>query len=95
MSLEVPRSGFRLISGAPRFWSRATDTGGRLSGAFCPDCGTRLWHEADGSSKTITIKAGSLDDPVDASAAIHIWTDRKLQGIDIPRGAVQFPKEPD
>jgi hypothetical protein len=40
------------------------------------------------------IKVGSLDEPVDISAAIHIWTSRKLPDIAIPDGVRQFPKEP-
>ncbi len=95
MSLEVPRAGFRVTRGAPKFWTRGADSGGRVNCAFCPDCGSRLWHESEGASETLTIKAGSLDEPVDVSAAIHIWTSRKLPGVAVPEGARQFPEEPD
>ena len=95
MSLEVPRAGFRVTRGAPKFWTRAADSGGRVKCAFCPNCGSRLWHESEGASETLTIKAGSLDEPVDVSAAIHIWTSRKLPGVAVPDGARQFPEEPD
>jgi hypothetical protein len=94
MSLQVPRSGLQVISGEPSFWSRATDSGGRLNCAYCGDCGSRLWHESAEPSETVNIKAGSLDLPVDASNAIHIWTSRKLTGILVPAGARQFPEEP-
>jgi hypothetical protein len=95
MSLEVPSAGLRVTRGTPRFWSRPTDTGRRIRCAFCPDCGSRLWHEADGrAAETLTIKAGSLDEPVDFSTAIHIWTSRKLPGLAIPPGTPQFPEEP-
>jgi hypothetical protein len=95
MSLAVPRAGFRLTQGAPRWWTRATDSGRRLRCAFCPTCGSRVWHEPEGGGGTVTVKAGSLDEPVDAGAAIHIWTSRKLPGIEIPAGATQFPQEPE
>lgn len=94
MSLLVPRSGFALLSGEPSFWSRAADSGGRVRCAFCGTCGSRLWHEGGEGSDAVTIKAGALDTPVDASEAIHIWTSRKLPGIVIPGGARQFPEEP-
>ncbi len=42
----------------------------------------------------MTIKAGSLDDPVDMTNAIHIWTSRKLNGVIIPEVALQYPQEP-
>jgi hypothetical protein len=95
LSLDVPRRGFRVTRGSPRFWTRSTDSGGRLRCAFCPNCGSRLWHEDEAPSPTLTLKAGSLDQPVDLTHAIHIWTARKLPGVVIPEGAVQFPGEPE
>ncbi len=95
MSLVVRRSGFRVTRGKPRMWSRLADSGRRVDCAFCPECGSRLWHEREGIADTITLKAGSLDQPVDFSTAIHIWTSRKLPGMNIPPDAVQFPEEPD
>lgn len=95
LSLAVPRADFRVTKGEPRFWTRPTDSGRRLRCAFCPHCGSRLWHEPDGPSETLTVKAGSLDDPVDLTDAIHIWTARKLPGVIIPDGAEHWPEEPD
>ena len=95
LSLTVPRADFRVTKGEPRFWTRPTDSGRRLRCAFCSDCGSRLWHEPDGPSETLNIKAGSLDDPIDLSNAIHIWTVRKLPGVIIPDGAEQWPEEPE
>lgn len=95
MSLQVPRAGFRVTQGEPRFWSRDTDSGRRLRCAFCPDCGSRLWHEPEPAGDTLTIKAGSLDQPVDVSSAIHIWTIRKLPGVIIPPDAKQYEREPE
>lgn len=92
ISVSVPREGLSVIQGMPRYWSRGTDTGRRLRCAFCPDCGSRLWHESD--SGWISLKGGSLDGPVDVSEAIHIWTRRKLPGIVIPADAKQYPGEP-
>jgi hypothetical protein len=95
MSLAVPRKGFRVTRGAPRYWTRGTDSGRRLNCAFCANCGSRLWHESEGVPETVTIKAGSLDDPVDFSTAIHIWISRKLPGLTIPDGAPRFAGEPE
>lgn len=94
MSLVVARSGFRVAQGTPQIWVRSADSGGRVTCAFCPHCGSRLWHERTGAPETITIKAGSLDQAVDASSAIHIWTSRKLPGVIIPPDAEQYPEEP-
>jgi len=94
MSLEVPRAGLRVTQGEPASWSRRTDSGNRLRCFFCPQCGSRLWHQQEPPIDTATIKAGSLDEPVDASGAIHIWASRRLVGISIPVDASVFAEEP-
>lgn len=93
ISLDVLRAGFSVKSGIPKYWSRSTDNGNTLKCAFCPNCGSRLWHEADPIVETISIKGGSLDQPLDVSNAIHVWTIRKLPGIVIPDNAKQYPAE--
>jgi len=94
MSFVVPRAGFRLTKGKTTVWKRRADSGRHVHCFFCPDCGSRLWHEREGVSEAVAIKAGSLDEPVDMARAIHIWTSRKLPGMTIPEGVVQFPQEP-
>jgi hypothetical protein len=94
MSLEVPLTGLRVTQGEPTSWSRDTDSGNRLRGFFCPRCGSRLWHQQEPPTATVTIKAGSLDAPVDATGAVHIWTSRKLPGITIPADTRTFKEEP-
>ena len=94
MSLQVPRNGLKLLSGEPKAWGRNADSGNRVNCMFCSNCGSRLWHESEARPETVTIKAGCLDEPVDISTAIHIWTARKLPGTVIPRDASQFQGEP-
>jgi hypothetical protein len=94
MSLLVERRGFHVTQGSPQFWARRADSGRGVRCAFCSECGSRLWHEREGLSETLTIKAGSLDEPVDMTNAIHIWTSRKLPGVIIPEDALRYPQEP-
>ena len=93
VSLLVPRGAFSLTAGEPRTWSRQTDSGRMLHCMFCPGCGSRVRHASPGSG-TLTLKGGSLDRPLDLSAAVHVWTSRKLSGVVIPEGAIQFAEEP-
>jgi hypothetical protein len=95
ISVITKRADFRLTQGEVKVWSRGTDSGGTLACAFCPACGSRLWHEAIGATHTISVKGGSLDDPPDLQSACHIWTTRKLLGVVIPAAARRFPGEPD
>jgi len=95
MSLQVPSAGVRLTQGAPHRWTRPAASGRRVTCVFCPECGSRLWHEPEAGGAHVTLKAGSLDQPVDFSAGIHIWTLRKLPGLKIPPDVRQFTGEPD
>jgi hypothetical protein len=95
ISVIVKRAYFKLTRGEVRVWSRATDSGGTLACAFCPACGSRLWHEAVPATDTVSLKGGSLDQPPDLRAACHIWTARKLPGVVIPRAAWRFSGEPE
>ena len=94
VSVIVRQADFRLTRGRVRTWSRPTDSGRTLDCAYCPDCGSRLWHRTAGEGETLSIKGGSLDQPPDLRLAVHIWTSRKLPGVVIPDGAPQFPQEP-
>ena len=94
ISVEMTKTGLQVTRGQPKFWTRDTDSGKRLKCAFCPDCGGRLWHEPESGAEWLTLKGGALDRPPDLSHAIHIWTSRKLPGVIIPPGALQYPEEP-
>lgn len=94
ISVIVRTADFSLVRGNLRHFSRPTDSGRVLECTFCADCGSRLFHRTAGGD-TISVKGGSLDAPPDLSDAIHIWVSRKLAGVTIPRGARQFPEEPE
>ena len=94
ISFTVSPGSIRVTQGTPKFWMRSAASGRQVRCAFCPDCGSRLWHEPQ-SGDYFSIKGGSLDAPIDLSTAIHIWTSRKLPGTVIPPGAQQFAEEPE
>lgn len=91
ISVIVPGAAVSISTGQPKVWTRPTDTGKIMTCAFCPDCGTRLWHANDGDE--VSIKGGSVDGGVDLTEAWHIWTVSKLPGIVIPDRAKQFPQD--
>ena len=83
----VPRAAFAVTQGATRSWPRTADSGRAMACFLCPTCGARLWHARDGVD-TVSVKAGSLDAPVDFAGAVHIWTSRRLAGVVVPGGTV-------
>jgi hypothetical protein len=93
MSLIVPRAAFAVTQGTARSWPRTADSGRAMACFFCPACGARLWHARDGVD-TISVKAGTLDKPVDFASAVHIWTSRRLPGVVVPAEVEQYLEEP-
>ena len=94
MSLIVPRAAFKITVGEPKCWSRSSAQGSDVRCWFCPDCGTRVWHVSSGSPTFRSVKGGTLDEQVSLDGAVHLFTDRKLDGVGIPEGALCFPGEP-
>ena len=94
ISVIVPRASFRIAQGEPASWTRPADSGNKVRCWFCPDCGSRLYHDSDPPGDTVSVKGGSLDRPPDFTTLVHIWTARKLPGFVIPPGAEQYPGEP-
>ena len=95
ISVIVSSAAFALTRGAPKRWSRPTDSGRMLDCHFCPQCGSRVWHGNLERDETNSVKGGTLDEPVDLSTAVHIWISRAMKGVIIPEWAEQHPHEPD
>lgn len=94
ITVQVARKDVVLLRGTPAYWERPTDSGRTLRCAFCPTCGSRVWHDAPTDIRYLYLKGGSLDEPPDLTDALHIWTSRKLPGVVIPKGARRFQGEP-
>jgi len=93
ISVIVPTEAFTLLRGDVATWRRPADSGRIVECLFCTACGSRIRHTEPGGA-TVSVKGGSLDTPPDLSAAMHIWTSRRLLGVAIPHGAVTFAEEP-
>ena len=80
MSLTVHPQQFQITKGAVKRFEWRCDSGRTKSCTFCPNCGTRITHESDGS---ISVKAGSLDDTSGLHPDAHYWTARRQKWFDI------------
>lgn len=95
ISALVPPAGLHLTRDAPWVRSHPTPSSKVLACAFFPDRGRRVWHVNEPDGPEMSIKGGSLDDPVDLTGASCIWTRSKLRGVVSPPGVKQFPKDHD
>ncbi len=57
---------------------------------FCGTCGTYLWSEYGAPSKSLFVRAGTLDTPQAVRPDVHIYTRSKLPWLDLPKGVPAF-----
>jgi hypothetical protein len=94
MSMIVPRDGFELTSGEPRIFRRQADSGGTVACAFCPSCGTRIYHLPSRLPESVNVKPGTLDDPSSVRPVIEIWTARRMPWLEIDGDLPEFEGNP-
>ena len=91
MSLAVPSDSFRLLRGELKTFTVPCDSGRTKHCAFCPSCGTRIYHRT--IEAVLSIKPGTLDDTTWLSPAAHYWTKRKQPWLQITGGVPCFPDD--
>jgi len=60
----------------------------------CPVCSTRIFDAIIALPGLLMVRAGTLDRSDELEIAAHIWTKRKLAGIEIPPGVPTWPERP-
>ena len=71
---SVAFEAFEIVDGRGLKWFRSTtDETPNVYRGFCAECGSSLfWHPRD--QKTISVAAGSLDEPTGLNTIGHVWT---------------------
>jgi hypothetical protein len=94
MSLSVRTADFAL-TGDVRTYRRIADSGNGVTCAFCPTCGTRIYHEPERMNGVIVnVRAGTLDDTSSLKPVAHVWTRNKQGWFTIPDGVPEFEEQP-
>ncbi len=94
MTLVVPEGDFRLLHGEVKTWSWTSETDRGKLGAFCPRCGTRVYHKPEWRVGTVSVKPGTLDDTRWLEPDMHIWTSSKQPWVIIPEGVERHETNP-
>jgi hypothetical protein len=82
---SVPRSQFRLTGEPTRFRSS-----GKATRSFCPECGTQITFELDGTGEEIDVTTSSLDEPNAVPPLDHTHTSSKLKWVKLADSLPQF-----
>lgn len=81
------------VTGAPSLYERHNPESGRTSyQRGWPVCFTRIYNTNSARPGIAVVRAGTLDKSDELEIAAHIWTKRKMGGIDIPEGLPAWPE---
>ena len=94
MTMVVPEEAFLITKGEPQFYRSTSSTGRAKLGAFCPDCGTRIYHKPEWRKGSISVKPGTLDETGWLRPNVHLWTSSKQGWVTIPEGVEAYERQP-
>jgi hypothetical protein len=92
LSLIMPQAGV-AIEGELKLFERSSDSGRPLKCFFCPECGTRIYHQP-AHAPVINIRAGTLDDTSWLDPKMHAWTSSKQPWVLLPEGVPTHATQP-
>lgn len=84
----------QVMGGGLGVWVRRTPGGRELVCEFCPECGTRLFHQMVDQVEMLSIKPGTLDAPYGLTPIAHIWTRSAQPWVQWPAGVLCYPENP-
>lgn len=83
-----------VIHGEPKEWRRQADSGKEVICRFCPDCGTRLFHNPTRNLKVTNVKPGTLDDTKWLRPIGHLWTRSAQPWVTMDEGTLCYESQP-
>jgi hypothetical protein len=83
MSMPVKKEGL-TIAGSTKQFTRTADSGGEVTGVFCPECGVRIYHALKSAPDVVSIKPGTLDDTSWLRPSSFIWMKSAQGWIPVP-----------
>ena len=73
INARVPGSAFKVVSGRPKIFQKAADSGRLLQRHFCGDCGSPIYTQHADDHALVILKIGSLDSHEGMKLAANIW----------------------
>ena len=84
------------ITGKMQVWTRPTDSGNQTDCHFCPQCGSRVFHQGSQRKEngTLTLKAGSLNAIREIEPVGHIWLKSAQKAFRPMPGLIMYDAQP-
>lgn len=95
LSMPVDRTGLQLQIGVLKTWTRESASGRRVDCAFCPNCGTRIYHAPERNPEIFNVKPGTLDNTKWLVPVAHLWVTSAQPWVQVPNDVIRYPKQPE
>ena len=89
-SMALQRHSFRLLSGVPKCWERASDAGVRNAHYFCPECGNRIYGDDPNNTSMLRINAYALSGQREVVPEVCFWASSKPDWVVLPDDCVIY-----
>ncbi len=90
--VPVATDGFELLAGAELLAGYESSPG--VHRMFCRRCASPLYSRRDAMPALLRLRVGTLDTPLPAGPAMHVFVGSKADWYEIHDGAEQYPTRP-
>ncbi|MEK9671667.1 MAG: GFA family protein [Rhodospirillaceae bacterium] len=90
----IDENAFRVTKGVLKSFTMKAQSGRDKAGAFCPNCGNRIYNYVAWRPGTVSIKPGTLDDTSFIDPKRHVWTASKQSWVTLPSDAEAYDHGP-
>ena len=73
LSVWIRRDDFNIDQGSPGLWQTVAESGNPKTGAYCRDCGSRIYHAFNSEDEILSVKGGALDSARALNPVANIW----------------------
>ena len=91
----VNEDDFQVTQGEVQSFVTHADTGREKFGAFCVQCGGRVYNKLEWRPGKLSFRGGTLDDTSWIVPKVHLWTSRKQPWVVLPADATTFETQPE
>lgn len=82
------------INGTPKVFKHKSDSGSDMEKLFCPDCGSQMFGRNSNRPKTMSIRAGVLDQKELVKPGVNVYLDSRIPSTPVDPELKGFPKMP-
>lgn len=94
MSMPVRTEDLVILQGETKEWRRRSESGREVLCRFCPECGTRLFHNPTRNTKVTNVKPGTLDDTKWLRPIGNLWTRSAQPWVVLGEDRLSYERQP-